>query len=267
VLELQSISVEAGRGQNIQRLLNDINLTFPEGHFAAIIGPSGCGKSTLLRTIAGFMVPSEGQIFWRGLDTETQQDISPSDLGYVPQFSIAHDFLSIRESVGNALRLRVAELSREERNARLDEILGFVELAPIEGRLVKVLSGGQKRRLALAMELASKPALLLCDEVTSGLDPLSEEEIVHLLARLAQDEGRTILLVTHSLRHLHLYDSVAILGAGHLLYHGPAASVMEYFGVATSEEIFYCLKPDVVPAWAEAWRGTNPSTQSEEEAA
>lgn len=267
MLELQSISVEAGRGRNIQKLLNEINLTFPESHFGAVIGPSGCGKSTLLRTVAGLMEPSGGHILWRGLNTETEEDISAGDLGYVPQFSIAHDLLTIRESVGNALRLRVSGLSRAERESRLDEILGFVELAPIQDRPVKVLSGGQKRRLALAMELSSRPALLLCDEVTSGLDPQSEEEIVQLLARLAREDDHTILLVTHSLRHLHLYDSVTILGAGHLLYHGPAASVLEYFSAAMPEEIFSRLTPELIPAWAETWRDSHPSTSPEKEAA
>src|SRR5207248_9752458 len=109
-----------------------------------------------------------------------------------------------------------------------------VGLTGIADRRVRVLSGGQKRRLALALEMVSSPVLLLCDEVTSGLDPKAEDEIVRLLRKLSQHVGangspRTVLSVTHSLRHLDLHDSVAVLYEGHLVYHGPPQLLLHYF--------------------------------------
>ena len=103
--------------------------------------------------------------------------MDPHEIGYVPQFSIAYDLLTVWESVESALRLRVSGLSTEAVETRVEQILREVGLEEINEREVRVLSGGQKRRLALALEMVSSPHLLLCDEVTSGLDPKAEDEI------------------------------------------------------------------------------------------
>ena len=148
--------------------------------------------------------------------------MDPHEIGYVPQFSIAYDLLTVWESVESALRLRVSGLSAEEQEERLEKILREVGLEDISDREVRVLSGGQKRRLAMALEMVSSPHLLLCDEVTSGLDPKAEDEITKLMHQLSQRDDRIVLSVTHSLRHLALYDSIVVLFQGHLAYHGPA---------------------------------------------
>jgi hypothetical protein len=118
-----------------------------------------------------------------------------------------------------------------------------------------VLSGGQKRRLALAIEMASRPILLLCDEVTSGLDTKSEDEIVHLLNRLAHDgPGRTVLSVTHSLRHLELHDSIAVLCEGRLVFHGAPELLPHYFSISGPEHLFDCLESRPSDGWRSSWR-------------
>ena len=146
----------------------------------AIVGPSGCGKTTLKKTIAGLNPESDGSLIWEGRNLSEEGDFSPSEIGYVPQFSIAYDPLTVDESVEAATRLRVKSRNTEELDHRIDRVLDETGLGPISDRPVKVLSGGQKRRLGLAMELVSDPKILLCDEVTSGLDPRSEREIVRL---------------------------------------------------------------------------------------
>ncbi|MSR65249.1 MAG: ATP-binding cassette domain-containing protein [Verrucomicrobiae bacterium] len=231
----------------------------------AIVGPSGSGKSTLLKTIAGVRETDTGSIHWHAQNL-AEEDLLPSEIGYVPQFSIAYDYLTIRESVDAAVQLRVSGLTAEQRSDCAARILREVGLEKIEDRRVKVLSGGEKRRLALALELVSSPSLLLCDEVTSGLDPKSEEEIVQLLYRLSREDHRIVLSVTHSLRHLSLYDSVAVLYQGYLAYHGPGSYLLEHFGAHDPEEVFPALARKPGEEWHAAWkkraRGYPPSLEA-----
>lgn len=124
-----------------------------------------------------------------------EDDFSPGEIAYVPQFSIAHEELTVRECVTYALRLRVRGADCPDFTATVSEILGEVDMLNLESRSVKILSGGQRRRLALAMELTSKPDILLCDEVTSGLDPNSEDDIVRLLHGLS--EGKSARSLGH----------------------------------------------------------------------
>ena len=126
-------------------------------------------------------------------------------------------------------------------------------LSPISDRQVKVLSGGQKRRLGLAMELVSDPKILLCDEVTSGLDPRSEREIVHLLHDLSRKDGRIVMSVTHSLAHLELYDSILVLHEGRVAFHGPPEKLNHYFSVGDTEEVYPRLASQPSERWQASW--------------
>ncbi|MEP6671554.1 MAG: ATP-binding cassette domain-containing protein [Chthoniobacter sp.] len=254
MLELKEVSLQLGNAPDDQLLLSELTVRFPKKHFAAILGPSGCGKSTLLKVIAGLREPSLGHVSWEGRDLSEDGDMDPHEIGYVPQFSIAYDLLTVWESVESTLRLRVSGLSREEQEARLEQILREVGLEEIADRQVKVLSGGQKRRLALALEMVSSPHLLLCDEVTSGLDPKAEDEIANLMHQIAQRDDRIVLSVTHSLRHVDLYDSVVVLYQGHLAYHGPATALFHYFDVAKPEELFPRLAQRKPTDWHRSWQ-------------
>jgi ABC transport system ATP-binding/permease protein len=180
VLELKEVTFTVRKDGVEIPLVDRVSLSVPKGHFMAIVGPSGCGKTTLLKTIAGLNPESDGALFWDGRNLAQDGDFSPTEIGYVPQFSIAYDPLTVDESVEAATRLRVRSRDSEELDRRIDRVLEETGLTTISDRHVKVLSGGQKRRLGLAMELVSDPKILLCDEVTSGLDPRSEREIVNL---------------------------------------------------------------------------------------
>ena len=127
-------------------------------------------------------------------------------------------------------------------------------MGEFQDRLVSVLSGGQRRRLALAMELVSKPAIMLCDEVTSGLDPQSEDEIVQLLHGLSRTEGRVVLSVTHSLRHLSLYDSVTVLYQGIVAYQGPPKYLSHYFRSEDPQDLYSQLEVRTAKEWAQSWK-------------
>lgn len=255
MLELKDATLFIGRGEEVKPLLADISAKFPRDHFAAIIGPSGCGKSTLLKLIAGIAQgEEEGEIFWEGRDLMGGADFLPSEIGYVPQFSIAHDELTAWECVAYAIRLRVAGLGGEALQEEAGRILGEVGLQEFSDQRVRVLSGGQKRRLALAMEVVSKPVVLLADEVTSGLDPQAEDEIVRLMHGLSRSGGRVVLSVTHSLRHLDLYDSVTVLSGGVLAYHGPPAYLGHYFRCEDPQDLFARLGERQPSEWASSWK-------------
>jgi ABC-type multidrug transport system ATPase subunit len=256
VLELRELSLQLGAEPDAQLLLAEISARWPtRGHYGAILGPSGCGKSTLLKVIAGVREHSVGHVIWEGRDLSEEGDLDPHEIGYVPQFSIAYDLLTVQESVESALRLRVAGLRREERAARVEAILLDTGLQDIAERRVTVLSGGQKRRLALALEMVSSPRLLLCDEVTSGLDPKAEDEIARLLHDLSRRPGeeRLVLSVTHSLRHLALFDSVLVLYQGHVAYHGSPEHLFHYFGVEDHENLFPRLAQRRASDWHRSW--------------
>lgn len=251
MLEIKNISLRVT--ENDRPLLSEVSAEYPLAHFGAIIGPSGCGKTTLLKLIAGIAPgDEEGEVFWKNRNLE-EDDFSPGEIAYVPQFSIAHEELTVRECVTYALRLRVRGADCPDFKATVDGILTEVDLLDLESRSVKILSGGQRRRLALAMELTSKPDILLCDEVTSGLDPSSEDDVVRLLHGLSRKENRLILSVTHSLEHIDLYDSILVLFQGVVTYHGPAKFLAHYFGVDHPNEVYARLELRTPEEWGASW--------------
>lgn len=252
MLELQNISLDIGTEEEPVRLLDDVTFRLREGgQLVAVLGPSGCGKSTLIKTIAGLREASSGKAIWKGRDL-SEQDFEPAEVGYVPQFSIAHEKLEVWECIEDAIRLRSAGLSREELDARVDNVLSEVGMLEIAEKRVEVLSGGQRRRLALGMELVSSPDLLLCDEVTSGLDPRAEDEITELMRAVAL-KGRIVLNITHSLKHLSSHTSVIVLMRGRLVYHAAPEHLLFYFGVDHAEDLYPRLASRKPEEWAQSW--------------
>lgn len=254
MLEARHISLEVPHEEDDEALflLQNINFALPLGHFMAIVGPSGCGKSTLLKALAGIKAETDGAFFWRGKALGIDIDFEPGEVGYVPQFSIAYDELTVDENVESAARLRLNK-TEDEINDVIDRVLEETGLSEIADRPVKILSGGQRRRLALAMELVSSPRILLCDEVTSGLDPNSEREIVELLHDLSRREGRIVISVTHSLEQIEKYDSIMVLYSGVLAYHGAPATMAHYFNVERFEQIYPRLTRREKQAWLQSW--------------
>jgi len=252
MLEARNICLEVNNGDEAVSLLNDVNFCIPRGHFAAIVGPSGCGKTTLLKAIAGIKETTSGSFLWETRDLAEDGDFEPREIGYVPQFSIAYEELTVDESIESSARLRV-NADEDELNDIIDSVLAETGLTDIADRPVKLLSGGQKRRLALAMELVSKPRILLCDEVTSGLDPRSEREIVELLHDLSIKDGRIVISVTHSLAQVELYDSIMVMVQGNVAYHGSPQAMAHYFSVGNFEEVYPRLSQRAGEEWGQSW--------------
>lgn len=252
MLELRDLTVTAGDSPDAPVLLAGVSGRFPRGEVCALLGPSGSGKTTLVRAVAGIAAPAGGSLHWEGADLEID-DLEPSQIGYVPQFTISQENLTAEENVALALRLRVAGLHGDEVAMRAAELLELTGLDSAADTLSKHLSGGQRRRLALAMELVSEPPLLLCDEVTSGLDARAEREILELLARIAREGNRVVLVVTHTLRELKAFDKVAVLAGGRLAYLGAPGTLAHYFRAESAEQIFDRLPQRSPDDWHASW--------------
>jgi ABC-type multidrug transport system ATPase subunit/ABC-type multidrug transport system permease subunit len=230
-LQAHAIEVEAGG----KTLLQSTTLRLDEGELVAIIGPSGSGKSTLLKAVGGIRPTSTGTVMMRGDDIGLRQ----ADVGYVPQDDTLHHRLSIHEALSFAAKLRLPEgHTKEERETAIASVLAQVELDDIPDRRIGNLSGGQRKRAAVALELISKPELLLLDEPTTGLDPGLERRLMALSRELA-DKGQSVLLVTHATQSLDLCDRVAIMApGGRLAYLGPPSGAPQAFGVGQIDEVY-----------------------------
>lgn len=251
---------------------NHVSLRIRRGDFVAIVGGSGCGKSTLLNELNGSEPADEGAVTLDGTDLYANFEMLKSSIGYVPQQDIVYDNLRLEEMLAYAAKLRMQpDTTAEERAARVDEVISLLELDGERQNLIGRLSGGQKKRASIAVELLADPRLLFLDEPTSGLDPGIERKLMRSLADMAHD-GRTIILVTHTTLNLHLCDQVVFLGAGgRLCYAGDPAGAMSFFGVSDFVEVYPKIDQDPErwerkfasdPRHTDRNRGVRPSTQS-----
>ncbi len=231
-------------------LVHDANARFGAGGLHALIGPSGCGKTTLLKGILDIL-PSEGEILLHGRPL-VSRDALLREVAFAPQFSIAHGKLTVSESVACALRLyQVVDDAQVE--IRIGELLKLVGLAERGGTLVEKLSGGQLRRLGLALELTTDPTCLLCDEVTSGLDPRSEDHILAVLRALVAERGKTVVCVIHNLAKLSQFDTVTVIFEGAVVFQGTLPAMLAHFSIVDALELYDRLSVRSRDYWQERW--------------
>jgi phospholipid/cholesterol/gamma-HCH transport system ATP-binding protein len=186
-----------------KEILRDVSFTLQTGHTKIFLGASGAGKSTILRLILGLLKPDTGRIFVNGdrVDNMKEDDLMRvrADLGMVFQEGALFDSLTVRENVGYKL-FEESNLSIEDVNRRVEEVLGFVRLGEFIDRMPSELSGGQRRRVAIARAMTAKPRILLYDEPTTGLDPITSLTIDEEIIKLRDIEGVSSIVVTHQLR-------------------------------------------------------------------
>ena len=184
-------------------ILRDVSFTLKTGHTKIFLGASGAGKSTILRLILGLLKPDGGQIFVNGerVDNMSEDDMMAvrADLGMVFQEGALFDSLSVRENVGYKL-FEELNWKPADANRRVEEVLGFIGLAEFIDRKPSELSGGQRRRVAIARAMAAKPRILLYDEPTTGLDPITSITVDEEIIKLRDLEGVSSIVVTHQLR-------------------------------------------------------------------
>jgi ABC transport system ATP-binding/permease protein len=237
-------------------LLKDISLPILPREFVVIAGVSGGGKSTLLDALNGFRPATSGTVLVNGNDLYKTFNCYRTSLGYVPQDDIIHKELTVAEAFDYAAQLRMPpDTSAQERQARIDEVLEDLALTKRKGVQVDRLSGGQRKRVSIGVELITKPSLFYLDEATSGLDPATEGEIMRLLRRLA-DQGRTVLLITHATKNVMLCDKVVFLAfGGRVAYFGPPDEGLNYFKVPEFDQIYEKVENSSTPdEWDAGYR-------------
>ena len=237
-------------------LLQDISLSINPREFVAVVGVSGAGKSTLLDSLNGFRPARRGAVLINGTDLYKNFDAYRADLGYVPQDDIIHKELPVEAALDYSARLRLpSDTTRDERRERVREVMATLGLTERSHMPIARLSGGQRKRVSIGVELLTKPGLFYLDEATSGLDPGTESQMMRLLRKLA-DDGHTILLVTHATKNVMLCDQVIFLAAGgNLAFFGPPDEALKHFEINDFDEIYEKLEDELSPEeWAERYR-------------
>lgn len=252
-LDVQDLTVAVERGEKI--LLDHVSFPVGEKCLLAVVGPSGAGKSTLLNALTGQRPADHGSVLYDGRDLYRDYAELRRRIGLVPQDDILHPQLTVRAALSYAAELRFPEdTEKTERQARVEEVIRELGLGQRAGQPVHVLSGGQRKRVSVAMELLTKPSLLFLDEPTSGLDPGMERSVMHMLRDLA-DDGRTVIVVTHNVLSLGVCDRLLVLApGGRIAFYGRPDDALAFFGFEQWPEAFEAFDQDQDRDWAGEYR-------------
>lgn len=238
-ISVRNLSITVPEKGRVKTLLSNINFEVEQGKFVAVIGASGCGKSTLIKSLAGLVAPASGQILFAGQNAQDLNEHLPLAVGYLPQFGAFHDQLTVQENMEAAARLRLPrKVSLERREKWVAHITELARIESILPQAYQTLSGGQMRRMALAEELIGDPAFLLLDELTSGLDAFSDQEMMTWLRDLAHGMAKTVVLVTHAVNNLHFCDAIMFLHQGRLVHYDDYQSLLDSHSVSSIAELF-----------------------------
>ncbi len=220
-------------------LLDNISFAARPGTLTAVIGPSGAGKSTLARLVAGYTHPTSGTVTFEGHNIHAEYASLRSRIGMVPQDDVVHGQLTVNQALGYAAELRLPpDTTNEDRQQVVAQVLEELEMTQHADTRVDKLSGGQRKRASVALELLTGPSLLILDEPTSGLDPALDRQVMTMLRQLA-DAGRVVLVVTHSLTYLDVCDQVLLLApGGKTAFCGPPGQIGAAMGTTNWADIF-----------------------------
>ncbi|MGC0406000.1 ABC-type multidrug transport system ATPase subunit/ABC-type multidrug transport system permease subunit [Streptomyces sp. SAI-126] len=248
-LDVQDLTVAVDHGR--KTLLDHVSFPVGEKCLLAVVGPSGAGKSTLLNALTGQRPADHGTVLYDGRDLYRDYAELRQRIGLVPQDDILHAQLTVRSALSYAAELRFPQdTAKAERRERVDEVIRELGLEQRAGQPVHSLSGGQRKRVSVALELLTKPSLLFLDEPTSGLDPGMDRSVMHMLRGLA-DDGRTVIVVTHSVLSLDVCDRLLVLApGGKIAYYGPPEDALAYFGFTQWPEAFEAFERDQDRDWA-----------------
>ncbi|MDN0195138.1 FHA domain-containing protein [Streptomyces sp. S.PNR 29] len=247
-----TVTVDGGK-----QILKDVSFGVPEKSLIAVIGPSGSGKSTLLKALTGYRPADQGEVLYDNRNLYKQFAELRQRIGLVPQDDILHKELTVKKALKYAAKLRFpADTTAAEREARIDEVLRELKLDIHKEKKVTSLSGGQRKRVSVALELLTKPSLIFLDEPTSGLDPGMDRDVMQLLRGLA-DDGRTVLVVTHSVAELALCDKLLVMApGGAVAYFGPPEEALNFFGYDTWADVFSAFENYRDYDWSGRWKGS-----------
>ena len=244
-------------------LLSEITLAVKPGEFVCVLGPSGSGKTTLMRTLLGQLAPDRGEVRFGPLRVSGDASVLRGLVGYVPQKEIVHDALPVARALHYAAQLRLPpSLGSKEVAQRISTVARDVGISHRLDTPVAKLSGGESKRVSLAVELLAHPPVLIVEEATSSLDPASDARIMRLLSEYAKSHHITVLCVTHHLENAKLADRLVVLASGRLVWSGGAKEALEHFGAASLSDIYVLLEDLPV----EQWVGLHKVFQHQQEA-
>jgi ABC transport system ATP-binding/permease protein len=218
-----------------------LSFAIEPGEFVAIVGGSGAGKSTLMQALLGIETPTNGGVYINGANLRQNYDLYRSRIGYVPQDDIIHINLTVEAVLSYAARLRLPT----DTNIKwaVDRTLAQIDMTHRRKATIANLSGGQRKRVSIGVELIADPKLFFLDEPTSGLDPGLDRQMMQLLRSLAHKDRRTIVLVTHAVLNIELCDRIVFLGRdGKLCYFGSPDEILDYFEVENFSDIYVKLE-------------------------
>ncbi|MEV6765158.1 FHA domain-containing protein [Streptomyces sp. NPDC051105] len=255
-LDVQELTVAVDHGRKI--LLDHVSFPVGEKCLLAVVGPSGAGKSTLLGALTGQRPAEHGTVLYDGRDLYRDYAELRQRIGLVPQDDILHVQLTVRSALTYAAELRFPEdTAKAERRERVEEVIRELGLEQRAEQPVHSLSGGQRKRVSVALELLTKPSLLFLDEPTSGLDPGMDRSVMNMLRGLA-DDGRTVIVVTHSVLSLDACDRLLVLApGGRTAYFGPPGDALGFFGFDEWPEAFEAFERDTGRDWAGEFRASS----------
>ena len=223
-----------------------VSMSIKPGEFVAFVGGSGAGKTTFMNCISGVSKPTSGSVYVNGNDLFKNYSVLKKIIGYVPQSDIVFNDLTLYDMLKYSANLRMPDdSSDEDKKVRIEEVLNIVELSDKKDVMIKSLSGGQRKRASIAVELLADPKLFFLDEPTSGLDPGTERNLMNILKKMTK-MGKTIILVTHNTLNLHLCDKICFFGkGGKLCFMGNPQETLQFFNVSDFVDIYNLINDDV----------------------
>lgn len=249
-LEIRKLNKEVSAKGGKKTILDKVDCSIGANEFVAIIGGSGAGKTTLMTAMSGFDTDVTGNVFCNGISLRDNFQTLKNIIGFVPQQDIIYENITLKKMLYYTAKLKMPEdTTKEEIYARIHDVLGMVELIDHQDTYIRRLSGGQKKRASIAVELLANPGLFFLDEPTSGLDPGTEQHLMHTLSKLSKEQEKTIIMVTHTTNNLHLCDKVIIMGyGGRLCYCGKPEGIKEFFHTDDIVQVY-----DMITADTKSW--------------
>lgn len=239
-------------------LVDEVSINAERGTLTAVVGPSGAGKSTFASLISGVNKPSGGSIVFDGIDVVGNYASAKERIGLVPQDDVIHRGLKLGTALRFAAKLRLPGWSESDRQNQVNKAVAQLDLEPHLNTRIGRLSGGQRKRASVAMELLTEPDLLILDEPTSGLDPALDRQLMHEFRKLANG-GRTVLVITHSVAHLDICDQILVLApGGKTAFVGPEPAAMTFFDTSDWSDVFGTLQTEP-QIHTHRWRQTRPA--------
>ncbi|MBD0370507.1 MAG: FHA domain-containing protein [Pyrinomonadaceae bacterium] len=227
------------------KLLDDVDLTIQPNEFVGLLGPSGAGKSTLMDALNGMRPATAGHVLINNLDLYQHLDSIKQSIGYVPQDDIIHRELTVYRTLYYVARLRLSrDVSTQEIDQIVNEVMDVTGLSERRDVPVGQLSGGQRKRVSIAVELITKPSVIFLDEPTSGLDPATEEKIMKLFRQIAES-GRTVILTTHAMENVKLFDKIVVMMRGKLVWYGPPKEALQHVKADSFKDLYDKLEAPI----------------------